>query len=437
MYFAWILLISSFEAFRPKPRADCPDEDLALTCDSYCYKDFVECKDSCLSSGCERECLATYTDCYEVCPCFSKCPLGCADCDNSICSCVSPQENNSLYKQCIDEASTEFTGCVKNCTASPTCYENCFSGFMKESEKCPCNAKCELGCPCDDGYKCQPFITAICQYSSNHFGYVMSADGHYKEDRFYNRSYPFLHRAGHALLNGQMMIFGGDQDSKKIGRIDGCDLVDTGKRLINNFYSYYGALVTVPEVHEETILCEGYNGKSCESFDGSVSLAISETKEQHQYSCMALYENQALIIAGSYTNGTEVLSVSGWQSEAEHPEGDLYGLSCASVDGGVLTIGGYSGGYKKTVYLFKNEQWTLVGELKNNFYFGSMMMFDDYFIAFDGYGDYQVERAEWNGTHVTSSQTLSSHEVGCYRPIVFESDPDQCSQFCSNDFCYV
>ena len=56
---------------------------------------------------------------------------------------------------------------------------------------------------------------------------------------------------------------------------------------------------------------------------------------------------------------------SGWQSEAEHPEGKLYGNSCASIDGGVLTIGGYNGDYKKTVYLFKNEKWALVGELKN------------------------------------------------------------------------
>ena len=157
-------------------------------------------KDSCESAGCERECLSTYTrknellillfyeliGCYDACPCFSDCPLGCTDCSNSICTCVSPQENNSLYKQCIDEVTTEFTGCVKNCTASQTCYDVCYATFTESSEKCPCNAKCELGCPCDDGYKCQPFITALCQYSSNHFGYVISADGHYKEDRFYN-----------------------------------------------------------------------------------------------------------------------------------------------------------------------------------------------------------------------------------------------------------
>ena len=56
---------------------------------------------------------------------------------------------------------------------------------------------------------------------------------------------------------------------------------------------------------------------------------------------------------------------SGWQSEAEHSEGTLTRFSCASIDGGVLTIGGYKSGFMKTVYLFKNEKWTLVGELKN------------------------------------------------------------------------
>lgn len=94
----------------------------------------------------------------------------------------------------------------------------------------------------------------------------------------------------------------------KIAQINGCDLVDTGKRLINDFTSVHGALVTVPEVHEETILCEGNNGKSCESFDGTTSLAISETKEQHRFSCMALYNFQAFVIAGDLTSGTEVLS---------------------------------------------------------------------------------------------------------------------------------
>ncbi|CAG5104884.1 Oidioi.mRNA.OKI2018_I69.chr1.g1636.t1.cds [Oikopleura dioica] len=444
MYFVWILLIPALEALRPTPRANCPDEELALKCETYCYKDYVTCKDSCESSGCERECSSTYTRCFHACPCFSDCPLGCVDCANSICTCVSPQENNSLYKQCIDEVTTEFTGCVKSCTASQTCYDGCYATFAESSEKCPCNAKCELGCPCDDGYKCQPFITLICQYRTSynlkHFGYVISADGHYKENRFYNSpqgSTPFLQNAGHALLNGQMMIYGGNQDLKKIGRVDGCNLRDTGKRLINDFYSNDGALVTVPEVHEETILCDGFSAKSCESFDGTTSLAISEMKEMHQSSCMALYNFKAIIIAG-YTNGVEVLSVSGWQSEAEHPEGRLFGLSCASIDGGVLTIGGYNYSYTKTVYLFKNGKWTSVGELKNNFYKGSMMMFNDYFIAFDGdSNDNQVERAEWNGTHVTSSQTLFSHESFCIRPITFESDPDQCSEFCSNDFCYV
>jgi len=48
-----------------------------------------------------------------------------------------------------------------------------------------------------------------------------------------------------------------------------------------------------------------------------------------------------------------------------------------------------------------------------------------------------VERAEWDGHTVTSTEVINDHGGDCTRPIVFEAAPDQCKEFWSEDFCYV
>ncbi|CBY19682.1 unnamed protein product [Oikopleura dioica] len=47
-----------------------------------------------------------------------------------------------------------------------------------------------------------------------------------------------------------------------------------------------------------------------------------------------------------------------------------------------------------------------------------------------------VERAEWDGNNVTSTQVINNHGENCFNPIVFETAPDQCKEFCSENFCY-
>ncbi|CAG5104513.1 Oidioi.mRNA.OKI2018_I69.chr1.g1291.t1.cds [Oikopleura dioica] len=177
-----IFLVYALEAFRPVFReGECPDEDLAVLCDSYCYLDYIECKDTCESAGCERECLSSYTDCYRACPCFELCKNGCVDCPHSVCTCRSPEINNVDYQQCIKEVNQDFNSCFRNCTADETCYNGCTQLLVEDSRKCPCNSGCPLGCPCESGYTCQKYITAMCQSSSSgfvDFSYMMSADGH-------------------------------------------------------------------------------------------------------------------------------------------------------------------------------------------------------------------------------------------------------------------
>ena len=93
----------------------------------------------------------------------------------------------------------------------------------------------------------------------------------------------------------------------KIGKLESCEIVDTSKRLLETFYATYGSIVTVPEVQERILICRGESA-DCETFDGEISVQSTSTKTTHKYACMALYRNQATIIAGDATATVETLA---------------------------------------------------------------------------------------------------------------------------------
>ena len=156
----------------------------------------------------------------------------------------------------------------------------------------------------------------------------------------------------------------------------GCQIVELSATLLNEVECSPSSLVTVPETEEEVIICSGFDS-SCESFDGSNSIRLSNTKVKHEYSCMALYDNQATVIAGQ-TNSVEelyfrLISIftcfepfqSGWRDQPAHPISNLYGHACVSMKNGIITAGGYDGSnYIMDVYLFRNVQWSVVGQVK-------------------------------------------------------------------------
>jgi len=390
--------------------------------------------------------LTAYTDCYRQCPCEDDCPDGCLGCAHSVCTCKTGEIENKQQKQCFTEAMDRQNACLENCNFGKNCFDACLVHFLEDSDQCPCMAGCEIGCPCS-GYDCQPYLTAICQnlFSSNFgFSYVISSSGHFKENRYYttpaSTSDQFLYAAGHSILNGQVYIFGGHQDSKKIGKMEDCVFEDTGKRLLSSFYSDYGALATLKESSEKIIFCNGHSDSKCESFDGDETVAIAETNVQHKYACMSINEQgRPTIIGGSDSSFVEILETSGWQNSVSHPAGKIYLHTCASVPNGIVTVGGYiSGtGSLKKVYLFRNGQWSIVGQMQNYQREATVIAYEKFFIVFGGVNGYNsVERAEWDGNNVTSTQVINNHDGDCVNPIIFETAPDQCKDFCSENFCY-
>jgi len=94
----------------------------------------------------------------------------------------------------------------------------------------------------------------------------------------------------------------------EIGKLEACEFEDTGKRLLSNFYSSDGSLVTLKESSEKIILCNGYDDTKCESFDGDGTVAIAETKVQHKFACMSINEQgRPTIMAGYQSSSVEIL----------------------------------------------------------------------------------------------------------------------------------
>ena len=115
--------------------------------------------------------------------------------------------------------------CLVDCVAQQECFDDCHEKFLEKSLRCPCMSSCPGGCPCEDGYKCQPFITVVCQnldHEGDRLNYIFSSDGHFIEERYYSipessdDKYPYLDYAGYASLNGEMFILGGRFDPKKV-----------------------------------------------------------------------------------------------------------------------------------------------------------------------------------------------------------------------------
>ncbi|CBY10654.1 unnamed protein product [Oikopleura dioica] len=363
----------------------CPDQDLGDKCVKAIEDDLNKCIEACDSQLCLADCSREYSANIRDCPCSDEHQDGCGSSSHSICTCKNPQVDNIFFRQCFAEATGRSNECYENCGMNIHCFDGCLASFKEEMKECPCMENCPLGCPCENRDICGPNITAMCQ--SVDFSYSISASGHNKENRHYTTpartTSPFLYRAGFSIMNGEVYIFGGSQDSKKIVKIEQCAIDDTGKRLISTFYSYLGSLVTLKENSEKIILCNSYYDKlKCESFDGSTTVAIAETKEQHAYACMSINEQgRATIIAGQETSSVEILETrffikifkiliiifSGWQNAQSHLAGNIFMHTCAALPNGLVTVGGnvIGTGDLKNVYLFRNGQWSVVGQMQN------------------------------------------------------------------------
>ena len=63
------------------------DFDLENECKEICHETTIECISNCTTpdSSCISKCSREEITCFNSCPCESDCPLGCVECNHSIC----------------------------------------------------------------------------------------------------------------------------------------------------------------------------------------------------------------------------------------------------------------------------------------------------------------------------------------------------------------
>ena len=66
------------------------DFDLESECKEICHETTIECISNCTTpdSSCISKCSREEIACFNSCPCESDCPLGCVECNHSICETV-------------------------------------------------------------------------------------------------------------------------------------------------------------------------------------------------------------------------------------------------------------------------------------------------------------------------------------------------------------
>ncbi|CAG5105411.1 Oidioi.mRNA.OKI2018_I69.chr1.g2110.t1.cds [Oikopleura dioica] len=374
----------------------------------------------------------------------------------------NPQINNPTYRQCIEEAASSLKKCVTACDPNNACFNACHESFLRTSSNCPCMAKCPAGCPCEDGYNCEPFMTAICEqrsgtYPGGQYKYILSPDGHFKENRLYHspiiNDIPYLEKARYGILNGEVYFFGGTSDNKKIAKLTDCGIEELSVRLLNNFSSW-ARTVTLPTNPDEIMLCSTHAVPytKCENFDGQISRNNPFIMNYpHKCGCIALDNNFPTIIdGGDYTaegplpilSKVESLGISGWREEQDHPL-EIRCPACTSVGDGLITIGGQTreegvDTYLNDAFLFSNKVWSFAGQIKQRGGLSTLLFYGTHLFNFPGWqGDSvkKVERISWNGTYVTGTTIINEETGYCYRPIVFETLPDACADTCE-EYCF-
>merc|ERR1712127_1176015 len=237
--------------------------------------------------------------------------------------------------------------------------------FQASDENAVIELKCEINiCPIDSAECLQPcsettttvtippgdvLILVIPDYIDK--SYLQSGDGSSQISATINApdNY-YTHYAAHALVNGELHIFGGYSDGFKIARLDGCSWNELPARLNEERTEDHAALSI--ENGQKALVCFGgsFSGdtrKSCEIFDGEVFTETTFAADyNHQNGALGLYNNQPTTVGSSVEmhQKVETLSATGWTALPDHPLRISYHSLVGLDNGAMLLLGGFDSG---------------------------------------------------------------------------------------------
>jgi len=208
----------------------------------------------------------------------------------------------------------------------------------------------------------------------------MNSDGTIEEKRydFPTGNSNYISNSAGAALRGQFYIFGGSQGTnsyKKIAKLTDCRFEELSITLPYS-HSYHNAAVTLQD-DSKVLLCfsSDLSAARCQVFDGTkaeidaYSLAYKKNE-----GCIAHY-NDNIIAVGDYSSYQEVVEVrdhatSSWTRTTDFPNTSYSRFqACLGVSDGTIVLGGYR--ETTSVYLFKMEKWSRIGDLQSNHYPGA------------------------------------------------------------------
>lgn len=367
-----IMLNFSLAALQKRDDLVCNDPEIKDQCLAECRLDYLDCRENCDSEFCSTACQAEFQGCEGSCPCSFDCPTGCSDC---------PEH--------------------------PLC-----------------------GLPIDPE---EVFILVITDRLS--YSYLASGDGSSQIEAKINApSDDYTEYARHAILYGNIYIFGGSSDPHKIATLEDCTLKELSERLNDERRDNHAALSI--ENGTAVLICFGERERSCEIFSGSeIILLWSTTEWHHDAGGLGMYKDQPTTVGCEHCRGsnkTETLSSYIWTSLSDFPI-DIWEHSLVSLDDkSMLLLGGYgyspSLGLQSGIWQLQDDRWSKIGVLSQPTRRGSAIYIGKHIYFFGGSpAPYPIQKIDMNDNEEIQKVEVIGNQSGDYwTPTLFQTTSDYC-----------
>ncbi|CBY36827.1 unnamed protein product [Oikopleura dioica] len=239
-----------------------------------------------------------------------------------------------------------------------------------------------------------------------------------------------------AVVAGQLYLFSGDGDNRKIAKLDSCALTELEVKLNMDFTIGHAAVSTANG--SKAIICFApsppYN--YCDAFDGSIVTPSHKTTYPHLYGCLGLYNGQPTTVGGSnvdYTGKVETLGQDGWTSLSDCPV-NFYTQNLVGMDNGDLVLlGGRNidegNNFEKSVWRLRNSTWFMLGSLDGAVGYGSALTIDSSIFIFAGEnGDstFPLQRVDISEDGTIDTQIIGDQGGKYLWPVMF-TDSSNCT----------
>ncbi|CBY31065.1 unnamed protein product [Oikopleura dioica] len=261
--------------------------------------------------------------------------------------------------------------------------------------------------------------------------YLTSGDGWSKVTAKVSApSNDYTEYAKHALVKGELHIFGGYTDRRKIAKLNGCALTELSARLNVDRDQHSEALSI--QSGSQALICFNYaKSKSCEIFDGSSAVTTFESTYTHSLGGLGFYQNQPATV-GCVRNKhkkAERLTSTGWVALPDHPEA-LFGHSSIGLDdNSMMLLGGLIGSTFQTgIWKIKENVWSRIGELTQRANHGSAIYTGRSIYHFSGnaspYPNHRIDLTA--DEEIKEVVRIGNHASAYHYPVLLVTENNRC-----------